>query len=366
MGDSLTIRFNFNERKPQDNDERLCRLLQEILEEIASSLHSDQDFSKALDRILGALLHVSGYDRGLLLLRDASSYAARAARGNQGEACCQATLDEKDSVIGYITKSTAPSFIADADLSPFGIPAPVRTLLGIPILFQEQVTAVALLYRDEQDKREVHDGHEEREEHDGHEERYNIDLNDLAVFATQAGIAIEYLRLFSEAGRLATTDGLTGSYNQAHLFRLADLEFHRSRRYNHPLSVFMIDIDNFREINDRYGRAVGDHILKTLCGSISQTVRNTDIIGRYGGDEFMVVLPETGGEQARTLAERLLRALLIEPFAVPGHGAFLITLSIGISCLTEGAANFSEIFERACQALSSSSKNGGNQITTYL
>lgn len=346
MDDSITIRFRFTEQELLKSEERFHRLLHEILNDITSSSISDHDL--ALDRILGIMLQISGYDKGLFLLHTHPFYTKKAARGEQEKVCFEATVEEKDPVIKTITELKKPLFLSDVDLKYFGIPSTARTLLGIPIIFQEQVTAIAILYSDDQ------------------KEQHNINLKDLATFTTQAGIAMGYIRLFSEAKQLAIADKLTGLYNQTHLIKLAEIEYNRSERYNHLLSVFMINVDRFNEIKDSFGHAVGDRVLKYISRAISHTVRKTDIAGRYGGDGFMVVLPETAAEQAQIFADRLLGALLIEPFVVPGHGAILVTISVGISCHTEGTARFSDVCKRARKALHSSVKNGGNQVTTLI
>ena len=346
MDDSITFRFRFTEREAQKSEERFRRLLQENLTDIASSLTSDHD--SALDRILGIMLEITGFAEGLLLLHAVPFYVKKAVRGKHAQVCHEATVVENDPTIKAVMESKNPIFLTDIDLKYFDIPDVARTLLGIPVIFQEEATAIVIMYSDDPRL------------------RYNIDLEDLAIFTAQAGIAIGYIRLFSEAKKLATTDGLTGLHNQTHLFRLAEIEYKRAERYSHPLSVFMIGVDRFQEINDNYGHAAGNHILKILSKTITQTVRNTDLAGRYGGDGFIVVLPETGAEQAKTFADRLLRALLIEPFAVPGHGAILVTISVGISCLAEGTRCFPDLFERACKALYRSVKNGGNQVTTLV
>ena len=344
--DSIKFCFKSAEQRKQKSEERFSRLLQENLIDIASSLISDHD--SALDRILGIMQEITGFPEGLLLLHSASLYTKKAVRGKHAQTRREATVLENDPTIKAITESKNPLLLTDIDLKYFNVPTVARTLLGIPVISQEEVTAIVIMHSD--DIRVWQD----------------IDLEDLATFTAQAGIAIGYIRLFSEAKKLATTDGLTGLHNQTHLLTLAEIEYKRAERYNHPLSVIMISVDRLREINDKYSHVAGNHILKILSKTIAQTVRNTDLAGRYSGDGFIVVLPETDPEQAKTFADRLLRALLIEPFAVPGHGAIQVTISIGISCLDDGSRCFYDIFEKAYKALYQSIKRGGNQVTTLV
>ena len=102
----------------------------------------------------------------------------------------------------------------------------------------------------------------------------------------------------------AITDSLTGLHNRRHLLELCDLEFQRARRYQHPLSIVMTDVDRFKQVNDTYGHDIGDLVLKTVARSCREQLRNIDLIGRYGGDEFVILLIEFNLDAARGVAER--------------------------------------------------------------
>jgi diguanylate cyclase (GGDEF)-like protein len=152
---------------------------------------------------------------------------------------------------------------------------------------------------------------------------------------------------------LATIDGLTGLYNRRHFDLLADAEWKRFRRYRRPISLMLIDIDQFKEINDRRGRDAGDGVLKKLANICMEGKRSTDIVARIGGDEFAMLLPETDLVQARTVAERIITAT-----------EFLdgVTFSIGIAEGTLRMPGIEDLARAADSALYSARSSGKNCI----
>ncbi|MBB4013298.1 sensor domain-containing diguanylate cyclase [Niveibacterium umoris] len=129
---------------------------------------------------------------------------------------------------------------------------------------------------------------------------------------------------------LATRDGLTGLYNRRHLFELATREFRRVVRTGQPLAVLMLDLDHFKDINDRFGHAAGDQVLRALSHVFQTALRQTDLIGRYGGEEFLVLLPDTDAREAEHIADRLRESCATVEHRW-NHQTFQCTLSIGIA-----------------------------------
>ncbi len=129
--------------------------------------------------------------------------------------------------------------------------------------------------------------------------------------------------------KLAHTDALTGINNRRRLFELAEHEFEMAVRYQHPLAVIMFDIDHFKEVNDRFGHTTGDQILQRVAQTASQELRSVDVFGRYGGEEFVIILPMTNAQQAYPLAERIREQ--VATIRLPTEkGEASVTLSIGI------------------------------------
>ena len=152
---------------------------------------------------------------------------------------------------------------------------------------------------------------------------------------------------------LATHDCLTETYNRRHLLELADNEFRRADRYGLSLCLMMLDIDNFKSINDEQGHMAGDQALRTVAQATLAMVRDCDRVGRYGGDEFIIVLPETDIEGARVIAERLSRTL---------QEASGLCVSIGIASREHDDQSMSELINRADNLLLNAKQNGRNRI----
>src|SRR5207237_930826 len=128
-------------------------------------------------------------------------------------------------------------------------------------------------------------------------------------FIQPAAVPLDNARLFSEVKRLATTDGLTGLSNRRHFLLLGHRVFETAKRYGQPLSALMMDVDRFKQVNDRYGHSVGDEVLREIAARTRECLRAADLLGRYGGEEFAMLLPMTQGLAAHNLlAERIRRA----------------------------------------------------------
>jgi len=176
---------------------------------------------------------------------------------------------------------------------------------------------------------------------------------------------IELKRRGDMLERLAGLDGLTGIPNRRHFDQFLEAEWKRSCRYNHSISLLIMDIDYFKLYNDHYGHAEGDDCLKKVASSFSQSmIRSTDLAARYGGEEFACILPETDFEGAMVTADRIMKA--IHALCIPHEKsdvADYVTVSIGVSCLTPQKAKKSiDLLETADQALYRAKRNGRNQI----
>ncbi|MBI5580602.1 MAG: diguanylate cyclase [Deltaproteobacteria bacterium] len=172
-------------------------------------------------------------------------------------------------------------------------------------------------------------------------------------------------RMMEKLQKLAVTDGLTGLFNSRHFFTQLELEVDRSSRYQHPLALLLIDIDHFKDYNDAFGHLEGDKVLVRFSQILGSCLRANDSAFRYGGEEFTVILPETGAEEARTVAQRIRAAVEAEIFAPHTDRAVSKTISIGVTeyCPSEEMTAF---IHRADAAMYLSKQNGRNRVSVLF
>ena len=164
--------------------------------------------------------------------------------------------------------------------------------------------------------------------------------------------------------RLATTDPLTGLYNRRHFLGALDAEWSRFQRYYRSVSVLMLDIDHFKSVNDRYGHAVGDEAIKAVAAACNEGKRKSDLVGRIGGEEFAVLLPETSLSRARTVAERI-RKRVMSTQVLAGKIQFGLTASIGIAEATVSMSGIDALMGAADQALYRAKAEGRNRCIAF-
>lgn len=178
-------------------------------------------------------------------------------------------------------------------------------------------------------------------------------------------LSTERTRMMQKLQKLATTDGLTKLYNSRSFYTQLELEVDRYNRYKHPLSLLLLDIDNFKEFNDTFGHLEGDKVLVRFSQIIKSCLRINDSAYRYGGEEFTVILPETNGEEAKTVAQRIRASLESENFKpIPDKHA-KITISIGVTQYFP-KEELSAFIRRADKAMYLSKKNGRNRVSVLL
>jgi len=165
---------------------------------------------------------------------------------------------------------------------------------------------------------------------------------------------------------LATIDPLTGLFNRRHFFEFAGQEIERSLRYHRAVSAIMFDIDHFKKVNDTYGHAAGDVVLKEVAKHCQDKLREVDIIGRYGGEEFVVLLPEATLETARQVAERLRAEVASLSVSAPDvEKPILVTISLGVAELGGEFLTVDKLLANADYALYQSKQTGRNRVTTF-
>jgi diguanylate cyclase (GGDEF)-like protein len=174
----------------------------------------------------------------------------------------------------------------------------------------------------------------------------------------------DLIRHAQELERLATTDSLTGLANRRHFLAALDGEWSRFQRYYRSLSVLMVDIDHFKGVNDRYGHAVGDEAIKAMAEACLHGKRKSDIVGRVGGEEFAVLLPETSLSRARTVAERIRKHIAAQPLGAR-EAQFTITASIGIAEASVSMSGPGSLLAAADEALYQAKAKGRNCCVSW-
>lgn len=160
---------------------------------------------------------------------------------------------------------------------------------------------------------------------------------------------------------LSITDQLTQLHNRMYLENNFSKEIKRAKRYNHTFAVIMVDIDHFKDVNDTFGHDVGDNVLVTISKLLSDNIRETDILGRWGGEEFLIICPHTSNTEAYALAEKLRASIETHPIDVIGNKS----CSFGISVFDLNDESYKEAVKHADEALYKAKKNGRNQVVTY-
>jgi diguanylate cyclase (GGDEF)-like protein len=235
----------------------------------------------------------------------------------------------------------------------------VRSEVAAPILFEGQLHAVLAVESSAEDAFD------------------DDDVRLLSTLGAQMAVGLHQAEMFAEAERMAVTDALTGLYNYRYFHERLHSEMARSARYGHPLSLVMIDLDHFKQVNDRFGHLKGDDVLrevaKTIRGNtrrydLPTTVKHTDIdiSSRYGGEEFIVIMPETGAAGAAVAAERLRAAIAAEVGRAAGligdHGdPWIVTGSFGVAVFEAGLGP-EGLIKRADDAVYQAKQRGRNRV----
>ncbi|HEX6245076.1 MAG TPA: diguanylate cyclase [Polyangiales bacterium] len=184
------------------------------------------------------------------------------------------------------------------------------------------------------------------------------DRNTLELLSKELPLLVKTLFLSEETRRLANNDGLTGLQNRRRTTERLEIEIARARRYGVPLAVALCDVDHFKQVNDRFGHNMGDQVLVQVGRALQTTLREVDLVGRWGGEEFLIILPDTDVTGGRVVAERLRAG--IEALPAFSAGPERVTASVGLACF-EASDSTAGLIDRADQALYKAKKGGRNR-----
>ena len=329
--------------------EQQKRGLAEHLQRFTQGITSTFDAGAVAEQLLGSAADIVTYDCGAVYVQD--EHEARLLAAHK--------VDERERLFLERIPETNPEFFSgmrvlkartisgtQLEASGFGQGMPQSAVLRyVPLVSHGRELGVMVLMR-------------------RYGPRFGVqDMSLCAILAQQAVVAFENARLFAEVQRLAVTDELTGLYNRRRFFELARQEFNRSLRHDSRLAMVILDADHFKRINDEHGHLTGDRVLAELARLCRGATRSFDVLGRYGGEELIIMLPETALATAHAVAARI-RADVEASVTSSSHGTIQLTVSIGVAVRTLGMRDLSALVEAADNALFQAKREGRNRVVT--
>lgn len=306
----------------QKRIEEELREMKEILS-VAQVVVSSLDLDEVLHVILSSALAIMEIPAGSIALYDESisSVQLRVHSGLSEEFTRKSRwLVKEGGLTHHILEQGEPFVVEDTGKTdffknPLAIGEGIRSLIAVPLKIQD--TIVGILYVDDFKPRQFN------------EQR----LRALSILASFASMSINNAQLYAETQKLACTDGLTSLYNHRQFKVLLKEELARASRYEKKMSLIMFDIDNFKQFNDQHGHPAGDKVLAAIGCIMQQTLRDCDLSFRYGGEEFVAILPETGITSAVTAANRIAESIRDNSHRflaeiAPDH---TVTISVGVA-----------------------------------
>jgi diguanylate cyclase (GGDEF)-like protein len=324
------------------------RVFAEALSEIAAALNSAQNLEELLDVIISNVTQVISCDSAnIMMIENGYAFAVRSIEPLKF--WVKLPVDQTNN-LRWMVENRSPMVMSDVRDFPEWVSIPetagIQSYVGAPIVVVDEVVGFINL------------------------DSYTAGFYDqktaerLSAFANQASIAFRNAQTMKKLEELASTDSLTEIYNRRCFFEMAIREFERAKRYGLCLSTIMIDIDHFKKINDSYGHLAGDQVLRRVAQICVKEIRGTDIIGRYGGEEFAIVLPDTDIPEARIVADRLCQHIAKEKVSTPS-GEIGVTSSMGIAALDPACYRLEDLLEHSDIALYLAKHNGRNHAEIF-
>jgi diguanylate cyclase (GGDEF)-like protein len=321
-----------------------------VLHETIHDLTSTLSLSEVLDRLLErSLRHLETEIGSILLVGPDSRLRVVASRGLPDALAEEIEMELGEGISGYVAMDGHPLLVDDIEEDTRFQRRNheryyTRSFISSPLKTQGQVLGV--LNVNNKRSREAFSA---------------SDLRLLEAIAGHAAIALSNARRYEETLHRAQLDGLTGLANHGHFFQALGTELERARRYDRDLTIVMVDIDQFKEYNERFGHGAGDDALVRIAGAIAGISRIHDLVARFGGEEFVVVLPETALDGALHFAEKIRRA--VESTGFGPDGTEQLTVSVGVAGLDDHTDPGDLV--KAADALVVAAKSAGrNRVNT--
>lgn len=323
------------------------------LREVSKAVVSTLDLDTVLHAILRSAMDFAAAPAGSVTLYNESRHEL-SLQVHAGLSADFLKKERWEAVPGGLTDQMLRAgeihFVEDTGQSAFfdntsALNEGIRSLVFVPLVFQSRIMGV--LYLADFLPRTF--------------DRDKMDM--LSILACFAAMSIHTAALDRRTAPMATTDLPTGLHNHRYFKQYFKQEMGRARRYNKPFSIIMMDIDDFKSYNDTFGRATGDQLLATMGALILQVIRGVDVAFRYGGEEFIVLLPETRLEKAILAAERLRESVqLATANELAGAATRGVTVSIGVASFPENADKTDELFNIVDSLLYQAKRCGKNRV----
>ena len=352
----LSIARDIRQRKAIERSEQEQRALAETLRDIAADLTSTLELEEVMDRILFQLGRVIENDAVSIDLVERGRARVMRHRGfterGLGEWIAGTVrYISNQPTLRIMAETRRPIVIPDTDQDPRWVFHPqtdwVRSYAGAPMQIKGETIGFLNVSRCEPGY--FTPVHGER----------------LQAIANHAAVAIQNARLYAEVQRLAMVDPLTGLYNRRGLFEFGQREIERARRYRGPLSALLVDVDHFKQYNDNHSYATGDCVLVEVAHRCRNAVRKVDLVTRFGGDEFFILLSDCTLESAYIVAEHVREAICGAMFDTD-EGPLPVTVSIGIAAISADDPDLSQLIYDAGQAAHEAKESGRNRAAAAI
>jgi diguanylate cyclase (GGDEF)-like protein len=326
-----------------------------VLYDVAKNLGANLELTRTLGLILSETKKVVSYHTGIIYLweEDEQVLIATAIRSPFAEQLKDISYSLGEGLVGKVAKTREPEIVYDSRKdrnlrSVPGINQFLRSLLVIPLTVDNKLIGIVAV---------------------GKKEPNTFGSKQMQILSSlggQAAVAMANAMLYKKIEKLAITDGLTNVFNHRYFYRKLEEEAERFKRYGTAFSLIMLDLDSFKKFNDKYGHRAGDGALFSVAQVIKASTRILDVVCRYGGEEFAVVLPETDAQQVKMVAERIRSAIQSNYFSVSDSIAPInVTVSIGVATCPQDSADINEIIEMADRALYYSKNTGKNKVSIW-
>ncbi|MBN2363971.1 diguanylate cyclase [candidate division WOR-3 bacterium] len=323
-----------------------------FLFETSNIFNSTLDIDVIMDHILKLTVEATNSHSGTVFLTDAKGNVIKQILSNNYPSPLQqSVIVDKimhKGLAGWVFENKKPGIISNTDTDERWYKMKwngpdLKSVVCMPMIRRDHILGVLTLHHPE-------------------ESYYNENhIEILNQIANQAAISIENSHIFNQLHHLSITDELTGLFNRRLFFTLADKEYFKAIKFNEFLSMMMIDIDDFKSINDVYGHFAGDIVLETISKIFQTIIRNYDILARYGGDEFVVLMPKTHIQGAIDLAKKIHKEVECCEIKVD-EKKIRVTLSIGVAEKDDKTDSFSHLLKKTDQALYRAKAKGKNRI----